>query len=76
MFQRLYFAKMLKINKVTEIWKCDLIHATPVIDILTNSEEHELETAFLQHFFFVNMTKNPHPFLVIQRLNFVKTLKF
>ena len=50
--------------------------AAPVIDIWTNLEEHGLETAFLQHFLSMNITKNSHPFLVIQHLNFIKTLKF
>ena len=50
--------------------------ATPVIGILTNPEEHELETDFFQDFFSINITKNSHLSLVIQCLNFVKTLKF
>ena len=50
--------------------------ATPIIDIWTNPEEHVLETDFFQNFFSINITKNSHPFLVIQCLNFVKTLKF
>ena len=50
--------------------------ATFVIDISTHPEEHELETDFFQDFFSINITKNSHPFLVIQCLNFVKTLKF
>ena len=50
--------------------------AAPVIDIWTNLEEHELETDFFRDFFSINITKNSHPFLVIQCLNFVKMLKF
>ena len=50
--------------------------ATPVIDMLTNPEEHELETDFFQDLFSINITKNSHPFLVIKCLNFVKMLKF
>ena len=50
--------------------------ATPAIDIQTNPEEHELETDFFQDFFSINITKNSHPFLAIQCLNFVETLKF
>ena len=46
------------------------------MDISTNVEEHGLETAFLQHFFSINITKNSHPFSVIQHLNLVKTFKF
>ena len=72
----LNFAKMLKIKNVVEIWKCDLCRATPVIDISSNVEEQGPETAFLQHFLSINITENSHPVLVIQRLNFVKTLKF
>jgi hypothetical protein len=47
------------------------------IDIWTNAEEpmHAIGS-FLQHFFHINITKNSHPFLVFQRLNLVKTLKF
>ena len=65
MFRRLHFVKMLKIEKVIEILKCDPCRATPVI-----------ETDFLQHFFSINITKNSHPFLIFQRLNFDKTFKF
>ena len=50
--------------------------ATLVIEIQTDPEEHELETDFFQDFFSVNITKNSHPFLVIQCSNLVKTLKF
>ena len=50
--------------------------ATPVIDIWTNLEEHELETDFFQDLFSINITKISYPFLVIQRLNLVKTIKF
>jgi len=49
---------------------------TPVIDILTNPKEHELETDFVQDFFNINITKNSHPFLIIRCLNFVMMLKF
>ena len=74
-FQRLNFAEILKVYKVIKIWKCELCRATPVIDISSNVDEHGLETAFLQHFFSINITKNSHPFLVIQRLNLFKRLK-
>ena len=47
-----------------------------VIDIWTSADEARLETAFFQHFFSINITKNSHPFLVFQRLNCVKMLKF
>ena len=50
--------------------------ATPVIDIYTNAEEPRLEAAYSQHLFSINITKNSHPFLVFQRLNSVKILKF
>ena len=46
-----------------------------VNDILTNAKEHGLVTAYLQYFFSIDITKNSHHFLVIQRLNLVKTLK-
>ena len=67
---------MLKIEKVIEMWKCDPYRVTAVIDILTNPEAHELETDFFQDLLYINFTKNFLPFLVIQCLNFVKTLKF
>jgi hypothetical protein len=46
------------------------------IDIWVNAEEPMLLAAFLQHFFYINITKNSHPFLVFRRLKLVKTLKF
>jgi len=35
-----------------------------------------LLAAVLQHFLYINITKNFHPFLVFRRLKLVKTLKF
>ena len=75
MFQRLHFVKMLKIEKVIEILKCDPCRATPIIDIYSITEEPRLEIYFLQHFFFINITKNSHPFLIFQHLHFVQMLK-
>ena len=75
MFQRLHFVKMLKIEKFIESenvpMSCYGRHL-----YFCNAEEPRLEAAFLQHSLSLNNTKNSHPFLVFQRLNFVKTLKF
>ena len=43
---------------------------TPVIDISTNSEGHELETDFFQYFFSINITKKLPSILSISALKF------
>ena len=52
-----------------------MTYRTEAIVSQTTSEEHGLNTAFLQHFFDIYITKNFYPFLVLQRLHFVKMMK-